>query len=269
MTSHDRRDLSMLGVAGLVATLLAGCGGASDQSAIPVAAPARPSTPPPPPRPAVTPIDQLMAEMGIDRRVRLPEEMAPATDPERRAVLAFFDSFARGDSKSAASMLSELDRIELDELVASGDWAQTTRKITRIDVRCGKSPSAQACALGIYHIDGGSFEPQLWTYDASESGSMFEAVATPPGVMDRLSGADWITAWFALLDEELALADVPDDEGTIQKRDVGDPNRPDSEDSPGYSNPGESDPSKPSAPGGPGTGRRPKAPKRDAPGKGK
>jgi hypothetical protein len=253
--------------AGLAGLVLAACGGGVDQSAIPVAAPARPSAPPPPPRPAITPVEELMAEMGIDRRVRLSEELAPANDAERRAVLAFYDSFARGDDKSVASMLSELDREELDELVSSGDWARTTKRIAKIDVRCGKSPDARACVLGIFHIDGGDFEPQLWYYEAEDTGAVFEAAATPPNVMNRLSGADWIAAWFALLEQELALADAPDEEVVITQRDVSDPTAEDSGSS-SYG-PGDGDPSKPSGPGGPGTGRRPKAPKRPAPGKGK
>jgi ketosteroid isomerase-like protein len=273
MTSHSRFELPAIGTAallvsaGLAGLVLAGCGSGADQSAMPVAAPARPSAPPPPPRPEVTPVEQLMAELGIDRRVRLPEELAPSSDAERRAVLAFYDSFARGDSKAVASMLSELDREELDELVASDEWAQTTKKIVKIDVRCGKSPDARPVALGIFHIDSGNFEPQLWYYQADEAGAVFEAVATPPGVVDRLSGADWIAAWFALLEEELALADAPDEEIVITQRDVSDPNATDDPASPSYA-PGDGDPSKPSAPGGPGTGRRPKAPRRPAPGKG-
>ena len=269
MTSHSRCDLSVLGAAALLTGLvLAGCGSASDPAAVQVAVPA-PAPPPPPPRPALTPVEQLMAEMGIDRRVRLPEEMAPPTDIERRAVLAFFDTFARGDSKSLGSMLGKLDRDELNELVASGDWAQTTRKITKIEVRTGKSPSeGSPCALAIFHVDGGDFQPQLWYYRADEQSAEFEAVATPPDVMDRLHGTDWITAWFALLEEDLALADEPDEEIIIPQRDVSDPNRPSAEPSaPGYSPSSPGDPSRPSSPGGPG-GRRPHGPKRPAPGKG-
>src|SRR5262245_55596757 len=181
MNSPKSYSIAVLGSAAfLLGAGIAGCGSASEQAAVPVAAPVRPAPPPPPPRPAITPVEQLMAEMGIDRRVRLPEELAPPTDDQRRAVLAFFDSFARGDAKSLGSMLSKMDRDELNEIVASGDFAATTKKITKIDVRTGKSPKdGQACALAIFTVEGGDFQPQLWYFTVDASNVVFDAVATP------------------------------------------------------------------------------------------
>ena len=263
---HSSRALAI--VLGLT---LVGCGGSqSDPVAIPVAAPSRPKAPPTPPPPAVTSIAQLMVDLGIDERVSLPEDMAPMTNIERKAVLEFFDSFARGDETALGSMLMEVDRAELDDLVQSGAWADATSKISGIDVQTGTSPhDGEPCALAVFYVDGG-FQPQLWVYNVKD-GPEFDAIAAPPNLMHRLYGEDWIAASFEILDEELALADKPDDEFVVPQREVGDdtprsrrggggpaanPSRP--------STP--SDPSKPSAPEGP--GRRPKRGKRPAPGKG-
>ncbi len=256
----------------LFGVTLVGCGSSQpDPVAIPAAAPRQSVAPRTPPPPAVTPIAQLMAQLGIDHRISLPEDMAPMTDPERRAVLEFYDSFARGDSTVLASLLTKLDRDELDELVESGAWADATGKITRIDVQTGNSPhDGLACALAVFYVDGG-FQPQMWYYTVNEDGTKFESVAAPPNLMDRLYGSDWIAAWFEILDEEMALADKPDEEFAVPQQVVGDDSdrgtssyggpavNPSSPSQP-------SDPSRPTAPDGP--GRRPKKGKRPAPGKG-
>ena len=256
----------MLGMA------LVGCGSSQpDPVVIPVSTPSRPKTPRTPPPPPTTSIAQLMLDLGIDDRVSLPEDMAPMTDPERKAVLEFFDSFARGDETALGSMLTKVDLDELDELVSSGAWTDATSKISGIDVQTGTSPAnGEPCALAVFYVDGG-FQPQLWYYTVDRDGAEFDAVAAPPNLMDRLYGDDWIAAWFEILDEEMALADKPDEVFVVPQRQVGDDtprsraggSRPAANPT-GPSTP--SDPSRPTAPDGP--GRRPKKPKRSAPGKG-
>ncbi len=237
---------------------------------MPVAAPARPTGPRTPPPPAVTSVAQLMTELGIERRVSLPEDLAPMTNPERKAVLEFFDSFARGDSTALRSMITKLDRPELDELVQSGAWSETTARIDQIDVETGTSPDdGLACALAVFYV-GSSFQPQLWYYTLEENGAVFEAVAAPPNMIDRLYGDDRIAQWFAILAEELALADKPDEEFIVVQQDLSDDsNRPQSRGGPAV-NPG-APPSLPGSPGKPGPsgpGRRKKGPKRAPPGPG-
>jgi hypothetical protein len=249
---------------------LVGCGSSQpDPVAIPVSAPSRPTTP----RntaPPVTSVAQLMLDLGIDDRVSLPEDMAPMTNPERKAVLEFFDSFARGDQTALGSMLTKVDQDELDELVSSGAWADATSKISGIDVQTGTSPTnGEPCALAVFYVDGG-FQPQLWYYNVDRDGAEFDAVAAPPSLMDRLYGDNWIAAWFEILDEEMALADKPDEVFVVPQREVGDDTPRASSGGRPAANPTRpntpSDPSRPSAPGGP--GRRPKKGKRSAPGKG-
>ena len=252
----------------LAAAMLSGCGGSStDQTAVPTATPARPTTPAPPPRPTVTPVDQLMAQLGIDERVYLAEEVAPDTNVERKAVLEFFDSFARGDATALSSMLSKLDRDELDILVDTGAWSETTSGIERIEVQTGLSPDGQACALAVFYVHD-DFQPQLWYYKTDTMGATFDAVAGPPNLMDQLHGTDWISAWFGILDEELALAEQPAEEIVIPQMDLSDTSRSSGSSGPSVSpsNPGNPSPGKP-GPGGP--GKRPKRGKRPAPGKGR
>lgn len=211
-----KRDRFILPVAtGLLsATFLTGC---SEPPPPPPPPPVVTKAPPPPP-PAVTPISDLMAKLNIDSRVNLPEDRAPKTDPERVAVLSLFDAFARGDSARVQGYLSAPDQFELEKIVKSGAWKTTTESITRIDVRCGNAPTNEKCALAVFHV-GEEFQPQLWAYKVSPASSEFEAVATPPHVMDSLSGEDWIAAWYKLWQDDLAMASKPDEEIVIAKSD--------------------------------------------------
>ena len=81
---------------------LAGCGEDPPPPQAPVVQ-AEPPPPPPPPAPKVTPVADLMAELGIDKRINLPEDKAPDNDPARIALLEFFDAFVRGDDSRAGN----------------------------------------------------------------------------------------------------------------------------------------------------------------------
>ena len=267
MTNRNSKGIAaaVAGVACVVVVAaVTGCG--SDEPE-PAAIVARNYTPPPPPPLQLTPISVLMAQLGIDERVRLPEDKAPDNDEARRAVLEFFDAFARGDDQVVASMVSTADRLELEALVDSRAWDETTNQITRIDVQTGSDPQdvEYTCALAIIYVDG-SFQPQLWHYSVDDmEGARFDAAPTPPGIMDRLSGVDWIAAWFAVLAEEDALANKPDEDYRAPQKIYatgssggGVPEGPGAQ--PGT-------PPNPMSPGGPGQpGRRKRPPKRKPPG---
>jgi len=201
----DALAVALVAAAG--ATLV-GCGEEPPPPPPVVGAP--PPDPGPPPPPPVTPIEQLMAQLGIDPRVRLPEAQAPSTDAERIAVLRFCDAFVRGKDADVRRMMSLPDQLQLDAIVASGDFARTIGGVTRVDVRTGKSPDGDECMLAVFHV-GMDFQPQLWLMDAKGEDANFESLPTPPDIMNRLSGADWIAAWFKVNKDELARAEEPDE----------------------------------------------------------
>jgi hypothetical protein len=212
--------MSALALAG-VAIVGSGCG-EQEQPPVQIVQNA-PAPPPPPPPPAVTPIEQLMVDLNIDRRVVLPEDKAPSNNADRKAVLEFYDAMARGNERALRTMLAETDKRELDALVESGAWKDTTSRIKRINVQTGTNSLAQNCALAVIEVASGSqtnFQPQLWYYTVEDETPNFEAAPTPPGIMDRLSGPDWIAAWHTILAEELALADKPETDYEVAQKNL-------------------------------------------------
>ncbi len=194
-------------------SLVGGCGGNEPEEQVVVAPPPAPVELDP--VPTVTSIETLMAQLGIDRRVRLSEDQAPDTDAARIAVLKFFDAFVRSDNDHVAEMLAGPDRVELERMVARGAWIDATESIERVDVRTGRNELGDDCVLAVFHV-GMAFEPQLWTYEVSSYGSEFAAEPTPPGIIDKLSGSDWIAAWYRILADELARAEEPDEQVTVR-----------------------------------------------------
>lgn len=197
-----------------------GCG-SKDPEPITYVAPA-PQLPPPPEAPSVTPIEQLINELNIDRRVILPEERAPDNDVDRRAVLEFFDAIARGNDQAMRSMLALTDQQEIEALVESGEWQRTAEQIQTLRLQTGVSKLGDKCVLAVIEVGvgaGTSYQPQLWYYQAEEDDITFEAVPTPPGILNRLSG-DWIARWHEILEEELMLANKPDEEFVLAKRNL-------------------------------------------------
>jgi len=213
MTSHSRSWIRPTAVAVVcVATglLLFGCGGEPEPQPTARRA-AAPAAPPAPPTPKVTPVEDLIARLSIDRRISLPEDKAPGNNPDRIAVLEFFDAFARGDADSLRTMLPLADQQELNALVGSGVWEETIAGISEIAIETGSGPYEEKCALAIFEINGG-FQPQLWYYASSAEGYRFDAAPTPPGMIDKLYGDDWIALWHRILEEEIELANRPDEE---------------------------------------------------------
>ncbi|MDG2021859.1 MAG: hypothetical protein P8J59_07915 [Phycisphaerales bacterium] len=258
-TTRMLRDLTALTALTAVSLGLAACG---SEEAPPPPAPVAKKAPPPPPPPAaptVTPIADLMAKYDIDPRVNLSEDLAPDNDAGRIAVLRFFDGFARGDSSRVEGMLAGMDALLLKDMTASGEWQEATSNIIGIDVRTGTHPVVGDCALAVFMV-GNQFEPQLWAYeisgDPAADGAEFDAQPSPPNMMDRLSGDDWITAWFNILGEEMARATAPDEIVEIPAQDF-------TEEESGSSSMG----SPAGGPGGggnaPGKRKRPKGPKID------
>lgn len=210
MSSH-RPTWVRLSLAGLICggMVLAGLG-CEGEPPPPPPQQTRNYVPPPPPPPAVKSVATLMEELRIDPRVVLPEDEAPATNEERIALLEFFDAFTRGDADTLGSMLSPLDRMELDAMVEAGVWDTATANVSSVEIQTGQNSLGQDCALAVIEVNW-EFEPQLWYYTVEGDSRMFEAAPAPPGILDELSG-DWIAAWHRILEEEMALAMVPDED---------------------------------------------------------
>ncbi len=243
---------------------LTGCGGEEPQTQV---TQAPPPPPPPPPAPSFTPIDQLMTRLGIDSRIEWAEENAPKDDAVRTAVLTFFDAQVRGDATSFGEMLPYVEKLELDEMVDDGTWQKTTDDIERVEITAGTSPEGEKCVLGLITV-GFDYQPQLWEYRSEGADYTFEAVATPLDVMNRLSGTDWIQAWYGLLADEMELATKPDDDYNIPQTNLAsdDSTQPTG----GFDSPG-GNPNTPGIappPNNPGSRRPPRGPKVPAPGPG-
>jgi hypothetical protein len=263
MTSRSRSWMTptVIGTAcATVGLLFAGCGSEPEpQTRAPRAAP--PPAPRQAPASAVTPVADLMVQLSIDERVNLPEDEAPGNNPDRIAVLEFFDAFARGDADALRTMLPLADELELDALIESGAWAETIDGISEIGIETGAGPYDEKCALAVFEVDG-DFQPQLWYYHSEDEGYQFDAAPTPPDMINKLYGDDWIALWHKILEEELALANKPDEDFDVPTVDL------DTSESRGTSFGGGSSPgTTPNRPGGP-PGRRPPPPPRRPPGPG-
>ena len=199
MTNHDPRmakhaaKVAALALMGAAVVTLAGCG---SEPPPPVAKKTTaPPPPPPPPAPKVTTIADLMAEMGIDDRVMMTEAKAPAKTEDRRAVLSFFDAFARADADSLKTMMPFLDEVQLDILVESGEFDDTIEELWAIEVEAGSTPEGDSCVLAFFDIDGEQ-QPQMWVYAETDGAYEFSSQPTPENIMMHLSGTELVQAWF-------------------------------------------------------------------------
>jgi len=214
MMNRKNRTVSVasaIALGGLLAVTL-GLTGCSGEDEEPVAQErAAPPPPPPPPKPAVRSVEELRAELNIHDKVLMTEDVAPNTTAERRAILTFFDAFARGDDRALTPMLSDIEQRELERMVASGQWEKATASVDEIMIhQTGDSPNGKA-VIAVYFTEGAN-QAQLWYYTGQGDEFTFEAAPTPPGIVNKLSGGDWIAAWHRILAEEQEIAMRPDEE---------------------------------------------------------
>lgn len=174
--------------------------------------------PPPPPPPAIKTIAELMAELGIDPRVKLAESDAPNTTEKRIAVLLFWHQFATGNADKAGAVMSAEDKGTLGSLVANGGWAACTGNLDQIEVVCADD-GPNFSTMGIVR-NGDAEYPMLWDCEMGGQGGTFTAFPATPDIMDQLSGADLIAAWRAYINDLLKKAELPDEVIEIAQEDV-------------------------------------------------
>lgn len=205
-------------IAGSALLALGACGGEEPAPKIVDNTPKAP--PPPPPPPPLTPVNELMAQYGIDQRIQLAEHHAPDNDPDRIALLKFFHSMATGDGAGFSMMLSPRDKPELSELQADGTFEEAIGEINTIELRSGFTPNGDPAVVAVIQTYS-DFQPQLWRYQSDAiGGGTFSSGPIPLNVMDKLTGDDWVGKWYELLEEEIAIAMQLEEEVDMPQKDL-------------------------------------------------
>jgi hypothetical protein len=66
--------------------------------------------------------------------------------------------------------------------------------------------------LAVFSYSAGDDQVAMWSFTATEDESgTFTAEACLPGMIDKLSGDDWVKAWFDVVSKYLARADEPEE----------------------------------------------------------
>ena len=154
-----------------------------------------------PQAPTSTPIADLMAANDIDDRIWMDERRAPSGDMKRVAILSFFNGFATGNADQIRPFLSEVERQELESLVASGELAAIAAEIEGIEIQAGTTHEGRPAYLGLYEFRD-RIEGQMWEVDENANGFVLKAASSPPGLCDQL-GADPFADWYAVVESEL------------------------------------------------------------------
>ncbi|MDP7004898.1 MAG: hypothetical protein QF718_01635 [Phycisphaerales bacterium] len=163
----------------------------------------------PKPKPKPKSIDQLSHELMIDNRIVLSEEESPKKEAARIAILKFFDAMLDSDPTRLGSMLSFGDKLELGVMMDAG-LRQVMDQVSMVELKTGSSPESRECVMGVFEI-GLNYQIQLWYYKQENGAYIFEAVETPPNLVNKLSG-NWITSYFMLKAKQIEIAQQPDEE---------------------------------------------------------
>lgn len=118
--------------------ILPGCGEKK-----PPPKPVAPPPPPPPPAPKPIDVSTLLQTSKADKRVQFPQEKAPVDDAVALAVINLASAIAKGDSKAMGGMMISVGKDVLDQLVASGQWDDSTSKIEAVRVVELVAPTAK------------------------------------------------------------------------------------------------------------------------------
>ncbi len=183
-----------------------GCGGEEEKTAPVVQERPKPK---PKPKPKAKRVSDLSTSLSIDSRIYLPEDKAPRSESQRVAILTFFNAVLQVDIPVVKSMLSFADQVEFDAMVAD-DYASIMNDVTTLLLETGVSPEGKSCVMAIYEF-GLEYQMQLWYFESMGDSVTFDAVATPPDLVNLLDG-NWIEQYFEYKTELAEIALQPDED---------------------------------------------------------
>jgi hypothetical protein len=201
-----------IGAALLVAALaLAGCGKKEEEQA---------AQAPPPPPPVETvkaeTVEEVVARLGVDKRIRMEESERPASGDaatnlkQLEALLVFFDAMLNAKEDAIKPLLSARDQATLETMIKSGEWKTLGQDVDRVSIGC-----AGPDVLAVFLV-GDKFQGQLWTFvESKDNPDQIQLAAQPnwPNMMDKLSGTTAeprIKQWMAYTRTSLDESKNPD-----------------------------------------------------------
>jgi hypothetical protein len=79
-------------------------------------------------------IGPILQSIKPDARVEFPQERAPVDESFAKAIIALADAFAKGDESKMQGLLAGSSRSSLDQLVNSGEWEESTKRLEAVRV---------------------------------------------------------------------------------------------------------------------------------------
>lgn len=158
--------------------------------------PAPPPPPPPPPKVVIPdPVDAgaVIQSLRADARVQFPQTVAPADRSLAESAVRLADAIARGDANALRTQLEGPSQSVLDELVASGGWAEGTSQIEQVRIVAlsgiaDPRPEITLIGTAIQGRDGAYL--LAWNGRRNGEGWLFSAAACQNDVKTRASEFD-------------------------------------------------------------------------------
>ena len=122
--------------------------------------------------------------------------------------------------------LSDSQYQQLKDMVGTPEFQEyLDEAMETLGALAGPASSAMVagdqCALAMFTVNG-EYQAQLWYYHPQGDGFEFQSAPTPPNMVNRLEGVDWIKSWHDIIAHELMLASQPDERVKPPKRHLDD-----------------------------------------------
>jgi hypothetical protein len=136
--------------------------------------------------------------MRPDARVQYPQTRAPIDENLAKAIIGLCDGFAKGDSDKVKSLLAQAAQADLDSLVSSGDWEESTKRIEAVRVIYSSEmpgdslPSSGGQIVLAFQEPDGSY---IVGFNALNNNGtwVFDGMGTTPGKKARATEWDGLT----------------------------------------------------------------------------